>query len=173
MTNTLDRGGLEPAWNKVFKLAVNRESEQDALRFTIMNKDNEFGTATLRLSSLVDKLGQKQWVIDVRGGAESKKLGEMMVETKHVPVVAVNPNNLVKQLPTAVSKKASTKSPQQFHGLQDEGDKDDEQSRQQKFYIDSNSQVNLEIKVCRGKFIRDTEAIGEMDPFAVLEYEGH
>jgi len=61
-----------------------------------MNKDNEFGTATLRLSSLVDKLGQKQWVIDVRGGAESKKLGEMMVETKHVPVVAVNPNNLVK-----------------------------------------------------------------------------
>jgi hypothetical protein len=61
-----------------------------------MNKDNELGSATLRLSSLVDKVGQKQWVIDVRSGAESKKLGEMTVETKHVPVVAVNPNNLVK-----------------------------------------------------------------------------
>jgi hypothetical protein len=45
------------------------------------------GAASLRLSSLIEKIGQKQWVIDVRGGAESKKLGEITVETKHVPVV--------------------------------------------------------------------------------------
>ena len=27
MTNSLDRGGLEPVWNKVFKLTVKKQSE--------------------------------------------------------------------------------------------------------------------------------------------------
>ena len=52
-----------------------------------MNKMSELGTAALKLSALMDKAGQKQWVLEVRGSGEIKKLGEMTVETKYVPVV--------------------------------------------------------------------------------------
>ena len=40
------------------------------------------------------------------------------------------------------------------------------------FYIDKDTVLTLELKVCRAKFLRDTEAIGEMDPFALIEYAG-
>jgi hypothetical protein len=58
-----------------------------------MNKMSELGAASLKLSALMDKAGQKQWVLDIRGAGESKKLGEMIVETKYVSVVTGNTNN--------------------------------------------------------------------------------
>lgn len=58
-----------------------------------MNKVTELGTASLKLSALMEKAGQKQWVLDIKGAGESKKLGEMIVETKYVSVVTGNTNN--------------------------------------------------------------------------------
>jgi hypothetical protein len=52
-----------------------------------MNKMSELGTASLKLSALMDKTGQKQWVLDIKGAGESKKVGEMIVETKYVSAI--------------------------------------------------------------------------------------
>jgi hypothetical protein len=80
----LERGGPVPAEEPYGILWI--------ARFTIMKKMSEFGTASLKLSALMDKAGQKQWVLDIRGAGESKKLGEMIVETKYVSVVTGNTN---------------------------------------------------------------------------------
>ena len=39
----------------------------------------------------MDTVGQKQWLIDVKRGSEGKRVGEINLETKHVPDTAGNP----------------------------------------------------------------------------------
>ncbi len=160
LTNVISNGGKQPEWNQQFEIHI--YSMDEFIHFACLDKDviadDLVGHTLLPVSTLEQCSGHACWLnIYYKKKVSGKLLIEIFYVPTHEEVAAVVPQQVQEEDQQVVVPE----------------DQHDSLSDLKKWLVQQEGgNINLIITVHSGKLIRDTEAIGEMDPYVYVECRG-